>query len=171
MVNSMLSYLGLTFQGFSNDLVAINSIIESRGAIFEENRFLLVPRPSQKSLIKETEDSGGSVVPEKVTEEVVQQPEPETRKSKRHRTPKDFGSEFQLYLFEGTRDEVSDQHSYCFNVEDDPKTFDEAMKSQDVAFWKEVINDEMDSNMGNNTCVTFLIFRSFPDSIIIIIYF
>ncbi|GJX73865.1 hypothetical protein Tco_0312460 [Tanacetum coccineum] len=34
----------------------------------------------------------------------------------------------------GTRDEVSDQHSYYFNVEDDPKTFDEAMKSQDVAF-------------------------------------
>ncbi|GJY27893.1 zinc finger, CCHC-type containing protein [Tanacetum coccineum] len=28
-----------------------------------------------------------------------------------------------------TRDEVSDQHSYCFNVEDDPKIFDEAMKS------------------------------------------
>ncbi|GJZ38748.1 zinc finger, CCHC-type containing protein [Tanacetum coccineum] len=37
---------------------------------------------------------------------------------------------------ERTRDEVSDQHSYCFNVEDDPKTFDEEMKSQDVAFWK-----------------------------------
>ncbi|GKD06185.1 zinc finger, CCHC-type containing protein, partial [Tanacetum coccineum] len=52
-----------------------------------------------------------------------------------------------------TRDEVSDQHSYCFNVEDDPKTFDEAMKSQDVAFWKEAINDEMDSIMGNNTWV------------------
>nr|GEU39468.1 zinc finger, CCHC-type [Tanacetum cinerariifolium] len=31
------------------------------------------------------------------------------------------------------RDEVSNQHSYCFNVEDDPKTFDEAMKSYDVA--------------------------------------
>ncbi|GJV74130.1 zinc finger, CCHC-type containing protein [Tanacetum coccineum] len=31
----------------------------------------------------------------------------------------------------GTRDEDSDQHSYCFNVEDDPKIFDEAMKSQD----------------------------------------
>ncbi|GKD03115.1 hypothetical protein Tco_1178089, partial [Tanacetum coccineum] len=28
-------------------------------------------------------------------------------------------------------------------VEDDPKTFDKAMKSQDVAFWKEAINDEM----------------------------
>ncbi|GJT98511.1 hypothetical protein Tco_1094029 [Tanacetum coccineum] len=29
----------------------------------------------------------------------------------------------------GTRDEVSDQHSYCFNVEDDLKIFDDAMKS------------------------------------------
>ncbi|GJX54944.1 zinc finger, CCHC-type containing protein [Tanacetum coccineum] len=53
----------------------------------------------------------------------------------------------------GTRDEVFDQHSYCFNVEDGPKTFDETMKSQDVAFWKEAINDEMDSIMGNNTWV------------------
>ncbi|GJR86337.1 zinc finger, CCHC-type containing protein [Tanacetum coccineum] len=48
-----------------------------------------------------------------------------------------------------TKDEVYDQYSYCFNVEDDPKTFDEAMKSQDVALW----DDEMDSIMGNNTWV------------------
>ncbi|GJT38799.1 zinc finger, CCHC-type containing protein [Tanacetum coccineum] len=75
-----------------------------------------------------TEDIDGSVVPEEVTEEVVQQPEPELRKSKRNRTPKDFGPEFQLYLIEGTRNE-------------------------DVAFWKEAINDEMDSIMGNNTWV------------------
>nr|GEY14298.1 zinc finger, CCHC-type [Tanacetum cinerariifolium] len=34
---------------------------------------------------------------------------------------------------------------------DDPKTFDEAMKFQDVAFWKEIINDAMDSIMGNKT--------------------
>ncbi|GJT82001.1 hypothetical protein Tco_1056343 [Tanacetum coccineum] len=37
-------------------------------------------------------------------------------------------------IVEGIMDEVSNQHSYCFIVEDDPKTFDEAMKSQDVAF-------------------------------------
>ncbi|GJX88235.1 zinc finger, CCHC-type containing protein, partial [Tanacetum coccineum] len=81
------------------------------------------------------------------------QPEPELRKSKRNKTPKNFGLEFQLYLIEGTKDEVSDQHSYYFNVEDDPKTFDKAMKSRDVAFWKEAIDDEMDSIMGNNTWV------------------
>nr|GEY74211.1 zinc finger, CCHC-type [Tanacetum cinerariifolium] len=136
-----------------DDSVAINLIIELRDAIFDEHRFSSVPRPSQRSLKDGTEDSGGSMVSERVTEEVVQQPESELRKRKRHRTPKDFGSELQLYLIEGTRDEISDQHFYCFNVEDDLKTFDEAMKSQDVAFWKEAINDEMDFIMGNNTWV------------------
>ncbi|GJY54990.1 zinc finger, CCHC-type containing protein, partial [Tanacetum coccineum] len=52
------------------------------------------------------------------------------------------------------------EHSKAFrfyaiepNDSDDPKTFDEAMKSHDVAFWKEAINDEIDSIMGNNTWV------------------
>ncbi|GJY38198.1 zinc finger, CCHC-type containing protein [Tanacetum coccineum] len=83
-----------------NESVPINSIIESRDAIFDENIFFSVPRPSLR-IPNETEDTSGSVVPE----------------------------------------------------EDDPKTFDEAMKSQDVAFWKEAINDEMDSIMSNNTWV------------------
>ncbi|GKA47372.1 zinc finger, CCHC-type containing protein [Tanacetum coccineum] len=107
-----------------NELVLINFIIESRDAIFDKNRFSSVPRPSQRSLINETEDIGGSVVCEEVTEEVVtQQPEPELRKGKRNRTPKNFGLEFQLYLIRGTMDE------------------------------KEAIKDEMDSIMGNNTWV------------------
>nr|GFA44750.1 zinc finger, CCHC-type [Tanacetum cinerariifolium] len=117
-----------------NDSVAINSIIELKYAIFDENRFSSVPRPSQKSLVIRTKDIEGLVVLKKVTEEVVHQPESELKKSKRNRSSKDFGPDFQLYLIEGTRDEVSDQHFYCFNVEDDPKTFDEAMKFQDVAF-------------------------------------
>ncbi|GKE86656.1 hypothetical protein Tco_1560398, partial [Tanacetum coccineum] len=97
-------------------------------AIFDENRFSSAPRPSLR-ILNGTEDIGGSVVPKEVTKEVVQQLEPELRKSKMNRNPKNFRPEFQLYLIEGTRDEVSDQHSYCFNVENDPKTFDEAMKS------------------------------------------
>ncbi|GJT10990.1 hypothetical protein Tco_0858032 [Tanacetum coccineum] len=91
------------------------------------------PRPSLR-IPNRTEDIDGLVVPEEVIEEVVQQHEPKLRKGKRNKTPKNFGPEFQLYLTEGTRNEVSDQHSYCFNVEDDPKTFDEEMKSHDVAF-------------------------------------
>nr|GEX29503.1 hypothetical protein [Tanacetum cinerariifolium] len=81
-----------------NESVSINLIIKSRDAIFDENRFSSVPRPSLR-IPNGTKDIGGLVVPEEVIEE------------------------------------------------DDPKTFDEAMKSQDVAFWKEAINDEMDSIM------------------------
>ena len=36
-------------------------------------------------------------------------------------------------------------------VEDDPKTYKEAMSSRDATFWKETINDEMDSIMSNHT--------------------
>ncbi|GKE63203.1 zinc finger, CCHC-type containing protein, partial [Tanacetum coccineum] len=54
-----------------NDSVAINSIIESRDVIFDENRFSLVPRLSQRSLKDKTKDSGGSLVPKKVTESLI----------------------------------------------------------------------------------------------------
>jgi hypothetical protein len=40
-----------------------------------------------------------------------------------------------------------------YHVESDPLTFGEAMKSQDCAFWKEAIQDEMDSIMGNDTWI------------------
>ncbi|GJX83516.1 hypothetical protein Tco_0332997 [Tanacetum coccineum] len=73
---------------------------------FKAFRFSSVLRPNL-SIPKGTEDIGGSVVPEKVTKEAIQQPEPELRKSKKNKTPKDFGPEFQLYLIEGTRDESS----------------------------------------------------------------
>nr|GEV47834.1 zinc finger, CCHC-type [Tanacetum cinerariifolium] len=65
----------------------------SRDAIFNENRFSSVPRPSLR-FHNEIEDIGGSLIPEEVTKEVVQQPEPELRKIKRNRTPKNFGLEF-----------------------------------------------------------------------------
>nr|GEY78464.1 zinc finger, CCHC-type [Tanacetum cinerariifolium] len=38
-------------------------------------------------------------------------------------------------------------------IEEDPKTFNEAMKSRDVAFGKEVVHDEIGSIMENNTWV------------------
>ncbi|XP_072066951.1 uncharacterized protein [Arachis hypogaea] len=41
---------------------------------------------------------------------------------------------------------------YC-TEEGDPQMFKEAMASRDSAFWKEVINDEMDSILSNNTWV------------------
>ena len=54
-------------------------------------------------------------------------------------------------MVEGSRNEIQRRYEYCFNLEEDPKTYSEAMASRDVAFWKEAINDEMDSIMQNNT--------------------
>ncbi|GJT20069.1 zinc finger, CCHC-type containing protein [Tanacetum coccineum] len=80
----------------TNESVLINSINESKDAIFDENRFSSVLRQSQRSLINGTKYIGGSVVLEEITEEVVvQQPKLELRKNKRNRTPKNFGPEFQ----------------------------------------------------------------------------
>lgn len=84
----------------SNDFVSVNTIIESRDAIVDEERFTSIPRPRdmiQQSFSKnitQAEDvfGGTSYVHE-------------LRKSTRARKAKSFGSDFQLYLVEGTRDE------------------------------------------------------------------
>ncbi|KAD5960228.1 hypothetical protein E3N88_11700 [Mikania micrantha] len=133
-----------------NDYVSINTVIESRDAIFDEDRFTSMPRPkdaiqnSQSGIYNPVEN----VSLERNDRAVVFT---ECRKSKRARKAKYFGHEFHLYLVEGTRNVVEYQYQYCFNIEKDPKTYNEEITSRDVDFWKEVIQDEMDSIMHNNT--------------------
>ena len=61
-------------------------------------------------------------------------PEIELRRSKRARVEKDFGPDY-----------------YVFNVDENPLTLKEALLSHDCVFWKEVVNDEMDSLISNKT--------------------
>ncbi|GJQ93837.1 zinc finger, CCHC-type containing protein [Tanacetum coccineum] len=77
----------------------------------------------------------------------------EPRRGKRAKKAKSYGSDFQLYLVEGSRDQVGSQYSYCYSIEEDPRTYNEAMQSRDAAFWKEAIDDEIGSIMENNTWV------------------
>ncbi|GJR17287.1 zinc finger, CCHC-type containing protein [Tanacetum coccineum] len=127
-----------------NDSVSINSIIESRDAIFNENRFSSIPRP--KDVIPNSVESQRDDHSDDVPSEIL-----EPRKGKRVRKAKSYGSDFQLYLVEGSRDQVGSQYSYCYSIEEDPRTYNEAMKSRDYAFWKEAIDDEIGSIMENNT--------------------
>ncbi|GKB05235.1 zinc finger, CCHC-type containing protein, partial [Tanacetum coccineum] len=115
-----------------NEYISINSVIESRDAMFDEKRFTSIPRP--KSMMPSSNEDQIGETPIEI---------PTTHRSNRARVAKLFGSNFQLYLVEGSRDEIGPQYSYCYSIEEDPRTFDEAMQSRDVAFWKEAINDEM----------------------------
>ncbi|GKE64808.1 zinc finger, CCHC-type containing protein, partial [Tanacetum coccineum] len=103
-----------------NDSVSINSIIESRDAIFDENHFSSIPRPKdiKPNLDVSQRDDHSDDVP-----------------------------------IEGSRDQVGSQYSYCYSIEEDPRTCNEAIQSRDSAFWKEAINDEIGSIMENNTWV------------------
>ncbi|GJT39611.1 zinc finger, CCHC-type containing protein [Tanacetum coccineum] len=127
-----------------NDSVSINSIIESRDAIFDENRFSSIPKPKDimPNSVESQRDDHSDDVPSEI---------PEPRKGKRVQKAKSYDYDFQLYLVEGSRDHVVSQYSYCYSIEEDPRTYDEAMQSQDAAFWKEAIDNEIGSIMENNT--------------------
>ncbi|GKE83195.1 zinc finger, CCHC-type containing protein, partial [Tanacetum coccineum] len=45
------------------------------------------------------------------------------------------------------------EYPIIYNLDEDPQTYSEAMKSHDSSFWKEAVNDEMDSIIGNNTWI------------------
>ncbi|KAK3029763.1 hypothetical protein RJ639_038040 [Escallonia herrerae] len=77
--------------------------------------------------------------------------EVEPKRSKRIRIAKIFGPDFYMYLVEGTRTAIHNSIPIVLNVESDPRTYEEAMKSQDSSFWKKAINEEIDSIMGNGT--------------------
>nr|GFB72456.1 zinc finger, CCHC-type [Tanacetum cinerariifolium] len=110
-----------------NDSVSINSIIESRDAIFDENRFSSIHRP--KDIIPNSDESQRNDHSDDVPNEI-----PEPRIGKRVQKAKSYGSDFQLYLVEGSRDQVGLQYSYCYSIEEDPRTYNEAMQSRDSGF-------------------------------------
>nr|GEZ26760.1 zinc finger, CCHC-type [Tanacetum cinerariifolium] len=118
----------------------------SRDDIFDEEWFMSIPRP--RGMIQ---PSSGKIAEDEV-EGTNDVPGPSVpRKSTRTRKAKSFGSDFQLYLVEGTRDKTLSQRGYCFIIEEDPKTLSEAMASRDVAFWKKAVQSEIDSIMHNDT--------------------
>nr|GEV99447.1 putative reverse transcriptase domain-containing protein [Tanacetum cinerariifolium] len=127
-----------------NDSISINSIIESRDAIFNENRFSSIPRPKDiiPNSVESKRDDHSNDVPSKI---------PEPHKGKRVQNVKSYGSDFQLYLVEGSKDQVGSQYSYYNSIEEDPRTYDEAMQSRDASFLKEANDDEIGSIMENNT--------------------
>nr|GEU66348.1 zinc finger, CCHC-type [Tanacetum cinerariifolium] len=110
-----------------NKSISINSIIESRNAIFDENNLSLISKP--RDIMPNREESQRDDHFDDVPNEIL-----EPRKGKRVQKAKSYGFDFQLYLVEGSRDQVGSQHSYCYSIEEDPRTYNKAMQSRIAAF-------------------------------------
>lgn len=122
-----------------------NVIVESRDVEFIENKFIF------NSTKQENPESSQEALSRKKRKDVETSLEP--RRSKRSRREKRLDPEFMFFLVEGSRTTVLSKMPIICNVENDPKTYTEAMTSRDASFWKEAINEEMDSLLFNNTWV------------------
>ena len=133
--------------------------MESKDVEFIEDKFyndsklIANPKPTQEI---DSNDLNPSISREKKKRVYDLLTEP--RRSQRVRKEKNLGPDFVssqaiVFLMEGNRDNVLNKIPILLNIEEDPKTFKEAMASRDVAFWKEAINDEMDSILSNNTWI------------------
>ena len=121
-------------------------IVESRDVEFFEDKFSEDVDNSNRTL--DTSLPGTSRDNSK-TPQSVDGP----RRSTRERKEKSLGDDFFSYLVEGTHKKVTREVIFSIPVDDEPKTFKEAISSRDASLWKEAINNEMDSIMGNGTWV------------------
>ena len=104
--------------------IHVNTIIESRDASFFENIF-------PYNIVYESIDNN------KRSRDTISRSDPmedEPRLSKRQRTSTSFGPDFLTYL-----------------LENEPRTFKEVVTSPEAPFWKEAINNEVESILSNHT--------------------
>jgi hypothetical protein len=116
--------------------VYANTMTESRDAMFFKNIFPMkdsAASSSQPTYISPLEPSNNSK-PTTDIEQVTEQDIDAPRRSKRQRIEKSFGDDFIIYL-----------------VDDLPKTPSEAYASLDAQYWKEVVQNEIESILTNGT--------------------
>ena len=128
----------------SNDSYFVNTIIESRDSIFQEDRFNSI------SYLKDTVHSNVQNL-ENNESNLDTLDGSELRRSKRNGKEKDFGSDFFMFLVKGIGKSINSYGPICINLKSDLVTYKETVKSQNPAFWKDVIQEEMNSIMGNKT--------------------
>jgi hypothetical protein len=104
--------------------VEVNTVIESRDAEFYKHRFTSISSINDK-MVEPIRNNNRSSEPSEHSE---------IRRSKRMRKEKSFGPAFIVYLVEGSRDSSCKQKMISPNIESDPLTYEEAIKSRDSAF-------------------------------------
>ena len=89
-------------------------------------------REQRDSTTSEAEENSLGTI---TVEETVKEPEEQPRRSKRARKEKSFGDDFLM----------------AFLTENVPRTYSEAMSTRDAPFWKEAVNNEIDSILKHHT--------------------
>ena len=126
--NNSSAYRFLVHKSEIND-IHVNTFIESRDASFFENIFPYNGNNNSNSNKRPLDATSNN--PENIDKESVLD---EPRRSKRARTSTSFGPDFLTFL-----------------LENDPRTYKEAVSSPDASHWKEAINSEIESIMQNHT--------------------
>ncbi|KAD6453934.1 hypothetical protein E3N88_08640 [Mikania micrantha] len=126
-------------------LLSDRSIIESCNAEFFEDEFPLKKLKGIMSSVNVSQVDPSSSIKE------IEHVEP--RRSKRCRTETSFGPDFLTsFLTENFHvDMLSEDFVSIFLLENDPKTYQEAITSVDANLWKEAIKSEVDSILSNHT--------------------
>ncbi|TYJ97996.1 ty1-copia retrotransposon protein [Cucumis melo var. makuwa] len=132
------------------------TINESRDAEFFEHVFPLKQSLSAPSLSKRMHDpENPSIVSETPVSETVNTSnlrcELELMRSKRQRTEKSFGPDFLSTFIVERRDEIDCNFTNLYLIDEDPKTYQEALNSVESSMWKEAIKSELDSLVMNHT--------------------
>ena len=148
------------FIGYAQNSVAYrfmslndHSICESRDAEFFEHIFPL--KINVSSDVQNNASTSMSVNSHVVSSSNVisNEHENELRRSKRHRVETSFGPDFITTFLTEIFDinVLNDELVSIYLIEEDPKTYDEAMRSIDVIFWEEAIKSELESIVSNHT--------------------
>lgn len=133
--------------------ISSNVIVESRDVEFFEDKFLKDSTVSVNVNPFSSSAAPSSSIKRKEID-IPSEPRRSQRQRKIKQLPPDFVSlQAIVFLVEGTRDSLLNKTPILLSVENDPKSYAEAMTSRDAAFWKEAVNDEMDSILSNNTSV------------------
>ena len=136
-----------------NRSIPVKTVIESKDAIFDENYFTSDPNPKEvigpitrfmDNLRSVTNLRSISNLRSMTTLMLDHEELPSELSANKHRKLDDDREPvLQVFLVEGSRDQEGSQISYLqisyLQIEEDPRTFQEAMASQDVAFWKEAV--------------------------------
>ncbi|KAL0556828.1 hypothetical protein IC582_005345 [Cucumis melo] len=129
------------------------TINKSRDAEFFEHVFPLKQSLSIPSLSKRMHDpENPSIVSETPVSKTVNTSNLrlELRRSKRQRTEKSFGPDFLSTFIVERCNEIDCNFTNLFLIDEDPKTYQEALNSVESSMWKEAIKSELDSLVMNH---------------------